>query len=183
MKYNLLLLEDVTNHGRKGDLAEVAPGFARNYLLPQGKAILAKKSTIKMREQLQKERSEQALKDKTESERLAANLRGQMFETIVKVDPDGHMYGSVAAPDIVEILARGGHTIEKKHVVLVHPIRAIGNYQINLRLPEGVEVSVGLVVKPDREIKKPEKKKAKEEEAAAAPATEGEAVTEEKKEE
>lgn len=167
MKYQILLLEDVINHGRKGDIVEVLPGFARNFLLPQGKALLATKSTLKQRERLQKERSEQAIEDKKNSEHLAAQIRGLTFETIVKVDPDGHMYGSVTSTDIVEILEKYGYKVDKKSVLLHHPIRQIGNYQINLRLPENVELSVGLTVKPDREIKKHEK--AKEAPMEAAP--------------
>ncbi|MBM3193804.1 MAG: 50S ribosomal protein L9 [Chlamydiae bacterium] len=165
-KYNLLLLEDVINYGRKGDLVHVAPGFARNYLLPKRKALLATRVTIKMREKLQKERKEQAEIDRKESEKLALKLEGKSFETTVKVDPEGHLYGSVTAHDIMEIVVREGFTIEKKHVALLHPIKQIGTYQVNLRLPEGVEVAVALVVKPDREIVKraaPVQEEAKEE--------------------
>jgi len=159
MKYKVLLLEDIINQGRKGEIVEVAPGFARNFLLPQKKALLASRSTLKMRDHLQKERAEQALEDKKKSEKMAAEIRGMMFETVVKVDPDGHMYGSVTPADIVEILNKYGHTVDKKCVLLAHPIRQIGNFQINIRLPEEIEVSLGLAVKPDREIKKPEKAK------------------------
>ncbi len=153
-KYNILLLEDVINYGRKGDLVHVAPGFARNYLLPKKKALLATRVTIKMREKLQQERKVQAEIDRKESEKLAAKLEGKTFETTVKVDPEGHLYGSVTAHDIMELVVREGFTIEKKHVALLHPIKQIGTYQVNLRLPEGVEVSIGLLVKPDREIVK-----------------------------
>lgn len=174
MKYQILLLEDITNHGRKGDVVDVAPGFARNYLLPGGKALLATKTTLKKREQLQKERSLQAVEDKKKSEHLAGQIRGMMFETIVKVDPDGHMYGSVTAVDIVEILEKYGYIVEKKSILLHQPIRQIGNAQINLRLPEGVELSIGLAVKPDREIKKQEKVQEKTETPAESTETENE---------
>ena len=158
MKYQVLLLEDITNHGRKGDIVSVLPGFARNFLLPKGKALLASMSTLKMREKLQQEREAQALEDKKEAERLAAKIQGTMFETVVKVDPEGHMYGSVAVVDIAELLESKGYQIDKKNILLNHPIKQIGSYQINLRLPEGVEASIGLEVKPDRVIKKVSKK-------------------------
>jgi large subunit ribosomal protein L9 len=154
MKYHILLLEDVLNHGRKGDLVFVPPGFARNFLLPQGKALLASNSTIKMREKLQTERSEQAEKDKKTSLELASRLKGVMLETVVKVDPDGHLYGSVTVADIVDLLAKSGYEVDKKSIALHHPIKVIGNHHIPLKLPEGVEAAVGLSVKPDREIKK-----------------------------
>ncbi len=173
MKYNLLLLEDLTNYGRKGDFVLVAPGFARNFLLPQQKALLASHSTLKMRERLQKEREEQAVRDRSISEKVAKDVQGQMFETVVKVDPDGHMYGSVTTADISEILSRAGHTVDKKHIALLQPIRALGSYEITLKLPEYVEASIGLVVKPDRELKKKEKSEKKEEEIIEGKESEG----------
>lgn len=166
MKYHVLLLEDVVNYGRKGDLVYVAPGFARNFLLPQQKALLASRATVNMRERLQEERKAQSLVDRKNSEELSLRLKGQMFETVVKVDPDGHMYGSVAATDIVEILGTKGFEITKRSVALTHPIRQIGTHHVTLKLPEGVEVAVGLEVKPDREIKK--KAKVTKTEAAEA---------------
>jgi len=153
-KYHILLLEDVVNYGRKGDLVHVAPGFARNFLLPQKKALLATRVTIKMRAKLQEERGLQAAIDRKESEAIAAKLEGKSFETIVKVDPEGHLYGSVTIADIIEIMSREGFVVTKKHLALVQPIKNLGSHQVNLRLPEGVEVSVGLIVKPDREIVK-----------------------------
>ncbi len=153
-KYHILLLEDVINYGRKGDLVNVAPGFARNFLLPKKKALLATRVTIKMRAKLQEERNLQAVIDRKESEKLALKLEGSTFETTVKVDPEGHLYGSVTTHDIREILSREGFEIEKKHIALLHPIKQIGSYPVTLKLPEGVEVTVGLIVKPDREIVK-----------------------------
>lgn len=153
-KYHILLLEDVINYGRKGDLVHVAPGFARNFLLPKKKALLATRVTIKMRAKLQEERNLQAVIDRKESEKLALKVEGRTFETTVKVDPEGHLYGSVTTHDIREILSRDGFEIEKKHIALLHPIKQIGSYPVTLKLPEGVEVTVGLTVKPDREIVK-----------------------------
>ncbi len=153
MKYNLLLLEDVINQGRKGDIISVAAGFARNFLLPSSKAVLVSKSNLKIRERLQKERSEQSVKDKYEFEKLASKIRGLMFDVVVKVDPDGNLYGSVKELDIVDILLKSGISIDKHYVILPHHIKKIGVYQINLRFPEGVECSIGLTIKPDREIK------------------------------
>lgn len=154
MKYHLLLLEDIINHGRKGELVYVAPGYARNFLLPRGKALLASNATVRMREKLQKERAEQAAKDRKASLELAEKFKERMFETIVKVDQEGHLYGSVTAADISKILETYGYTIDKKCIQLHHPIKQLGNVQISLVLPEDVSVTIGLEVKPDREIKK-----------------------------
>ena len=153
-KYHILLLEDVVNYGRKGDLVHVAPGFARNFLLPKQKALIATRVTLKLRARLQEERNKQADIDRKESEKLAQKLEGKSFETTVKVDPEGHLYGSVTTADISEIMAREGFEVSKKFIALPHAIKQVGTIQVNLRLPEGVETSVALIVKPDREIVK-----------------------------
>ena len=170
MKYHVLLLEDVTNHGRKGELAYVAPGFARNYLLPNAKAILATYATVKTQEKLKKERDAQAIIDRKESEKTAALLKEKKFETIVKVDNDGHMYGSVSIKDIAEFLFNEGFKIEKKHILLPLPIKTLGTHSIKLRLPEEIMASVSIEIKPDRIIEK--KKKVKKAEALAEDVTE-----------
>lgn len=170
MKYHVLLLEDVPNHGRKGDLAFVAPGFARNYLLPRGKAMMATSATINMRKKLQEERGLQAKKDRADAEALAAKIHKKSFAITVKVDPDGHMYGSVAAADISTLLFNEGFEVDKKYIALNHPIRETGNIEVRLKLPEGVEASIGLSVNPDREIKKKVVKEEKVEEAAKSEA-------------
>ena len=154
MKYHVLLTEDIWGHGRKGDLVYVAPGFARNFLLPKGKALLASAATINMRERLKEERLQQAIVDKKSSEALAAKIKGNVYSITVKVDPDGHMYGSVSQADIVELLAKDGLVVEKKHIAITHPIRQIGSVPVCLKLPEGVIVEIALEVKPDREIKR-----------------------------
>jgi large subunit ribosomal protein L9 len=166
MKYHVLLLEDVTNHGRKGELAFVAPGFARNYLLPQGKAILATYATVKTQNRLKEERDAQAKIDRAVSEKIANELKGKSFSKVSKVDSDGHMYGSVSAKDIAEMLFNEGINIEKKHVVLHLPIRSLGKHSVPIKLPEGVMVTISLEIVPDRIIEK--KKKAKSDEAVVS---------------
>jgi len=167
MKYHLLLLEDIVNHGRKGELVHAAPGFARNYLLPQGKALLATRSTIRLREKLKAERDEQAAIDRKESLAMAEKMQGTIVDTVVKVDQEGHLYGSVTAADISKILEENGFKVEKKCISLHHPIRQIGVYQVSLTLPEEIEATVGLEVKPDRKIIKKKVEVAVEAEANA----------------
>lgn len=155
-KYRVLLFEDVKKQGRKGEVVDVKPGFARNYLLPQGKAHIATKQILRLQEQLQKERLEQAKRDKEEAEKLAANLSGKSFDTVVRTDPDGNMYGSVTAAMIAEMITQAGFPLEKHHVGLTHPIKQIGTVPVTLHLGEGVTTQVSFTVKPDGVVKKPE---------------------------
>ncbi len=151
-KPQLLLLEDVTNLGRKGDLTIAKPGFVRNFLLPQKKAVIADKRTIRMQERLQEERAKQAAQDKKDAEVLADKLKDLTLSMTVKTDSQGHLYGSVAAIDIVKVLAGEGYEIDRKNVVLAKSIKTVGLYEIQLRLKENVPATFKLKVKGDKVI-------------------------------
>jgi len=152
----LLLLSDVEDLGRSGEVVDVKPGFARNYLLPQGFATIADNNTLRMQKKLQEERAKQAVQDKKDSEVLAKSLEGVTLSTVVKVDQEGHMFGSVSNLDIVKILYdEKGIQVTRKMVVLPHPIKVIGVHTIELKLKEEVKAEFTLKVLPDREIKAP----------------------------
>ncbi|MGE0199171.1 MAG: 50S ribosomal protein L9 [Simkaniaceae bacterium] len=151
-KPQLLLLEDVTNLGRKGDLTIAKPGFVRNFLLPQKKAVIADKRTIRMQERLQEERAKQAAQDKKDAEVLADKLKDLTLSMTVKTDSQGHLYGSVAAIDIVKVLAGEGYEIDRKNVVLAKSIKIVGLYEVQLRLKENVPATFKLKVKGDKVI-------------------------------
>lgn len=146
-KTQLLLLEDVTNLGRKGELATAKPGFIRNFLLPQKKAVIADKRTIRMQEQLKEERIKQAAIDKKESEAFAVRLKDKVLSVTLKNDIQGHLYGSIAPIDIVKIVEeQEGLTIERKNVILPKPIKTIGVHEIHLKLKEDVLASFKLKI-------------------------------------
>ena len=149
MQQQLLLLEDIGRLGRKGDIVTTKPGFARNFLLPQKKAVIATPHTLKLRAKLQEEREKQGILDKKESTRLADIINGKTVTVFVKVDPAGHMYGSVSAQDIVTLLENEGVTIDRNFIVLVHPIKETGEHKIDMRLKEGVLASFFLKVHPE----------------------------------
>jgi large subunit ribosomal protein L9 len=138
----ILLIEDVDHLGKSGDIVKVKPGYARNWILPQKKGITATKQALRLREKLQEERRARAVIDLAESEALAAKLEGLVISIAVKVDPDGHMYGSVSAGDIVGILTADHKLpIERRNLQMVHPIKEIGEKTIVVKLKEGVEGS------------------------------------------
>lgn len=149
MDNQLLLLEDVGRLGRKGDIVKVKPGFARNFLLPKKKAVVATPGALRMRIKLQEEREKQAIKDKGESSALAKVIEGKIIKTEVKVDPAGHMYGSVSAHDIVKLFEEQGVDIDRNYVVLVHPIKVTGEHKLELRLKEGVSTFFFLHIIPE----------------------------------
>lgn len=149
MKNKLLLLEDIHNVGRKGDLVQVKPGYARNFLLPQQKALVADKSVVKIQARLKEERAKQAIEDKKESLEMAEKMHGLVITQEVKVDAEGHMYGSVTAKNIVELLAENGFEIERRMVSIDQSIRQTGSHAIPLKLKEGVEAQFSLKIIPE----------------------------------
>lgn len=157
MKNQMLLIEDVDDLGRSGDVVKVKPGFARNFLLPQRKAVVADKFTLRLQEKLKDERSKRAAVDKGEAEILAERINPMTLSIEVKVDPDGHMYGSVNAMDIVRLFENEGISLEKRNIVLPQALKELGEHKITLKLKEGVPASFNLVIVPEAGTVLPQK--------------------------
>lgn len=143
----LLLLEDVSNLGRSGDIVSVRRGFARNYLVPKGHALPATKQALRRQAQLQEEREKRASADRADAEVIAKKLCVAVLETKVKVDPEGHMYGSVSALDVIRMLSEQlDLEVDKHFVILPHAIKTTGIHKVPFKLQEGVEAEVTLKV-------------------------------------
>ncbi len=149
MKRQLLLLEDVEALGKKGEIVSAKAGYIRNFLLPQGLAIVASPNTLRKQESLRAERAKQAVIDRRESEELAIRIEAASLETRVKVDPEGHMYGSVSAADIAQLFQEKGIPVEKKSVQVNKPIKETGMHKISLKLKEGVTITCHLNIIPE----------------------------------
>ncbi len=147
MANHLLLIEDVEDLGRSGDVVKVKTGYARNYLVPKQLAVVADRNALRMQERLQEKRRQKAAADKAGAEALAEIIKDAILTSVVKVDAEGRMYGSVSQLDIVHLLKEQKEVeIEKKNVQLKHPIKETGIYHISLRLKEGVEAVFTLKV-------------------------------------
>lgn len=149
MKQQLLLLEDVEALGRKGEVVTARPGYVRNYLLPRGFAVIANPNMLRKQERLRKEREQQAQVDRQEAEGLAKQIESVILEIRVKVDPEGHMYGSVSSADIAQLFQERGLPVEKKYVQLSRPLKTTGVHKIALKLKEGIPCSVQLTLIPE----------------------------------
>lgn len=152
MRQQYLLLEDVEDVGRSGEVISAKAGFARNFLIPQQKAVPVSAHTLRMQARLQEERSKQAAVDKQASEDMASKLEGATLKIIVKVDPEGHLYGSVSQMDIVHLFEKDGHKLERKNVVLTQHIKELGVYNLTLKLKEGVVCNYTLNVVSDQPV-------------------------------
>jgi large subunit ribosomal protein L9 len=138
MKQQYLLIADVEDIGRSGEVISVKSGFARNFLLPKQKAVPASAHTLRMQERLREERAKQASVDRKEAEALAGKLEGLTLTAKVKVDPEGNMYGSVGYSDILELFTKEGFQMDRRNIGLNKPIKTIGVHVLTLKLKEGV---------------------------------------------
>ncbi len=147
MATQILLLEDVDNLGHKGEIVNVKSGYAFNFLIPKRFALVANANAVRRQARLQEERKIKATEDLKASNEIAERLKEAVFTVEVKVDHDGHMYGSVSSLDIVHLIKlQAGIELDKRTVPLKHPIKQTGVHDITLRLKEGVEVLVHLKV-------------------------------------
>ena len=146
MATKLLLIEDVEDLGRSGDLVSVKPGYARNFLLPRGVAVIADKGTLRMQARLKEEREKQAIIDRQEAEKVASGINDVVLTKVVKVDQEGHMYGSVSAHDVADLLQAQNVVLEKRAISLKHPIKETGVHKITIKLKEGVTATITLKV-------------------------------------
>lgn len=161
MANKLLLISDVESLGRSGEIVSVRPGYSRNFLIPQGLAVVADARTLRMQAKLQEERKKKAEQERSESEAIKQKLEGIVLEVVVKVDHEGHMYGSVNAQDIQHLIEKAtGVQVEKRAILLKQAIKEVGVHTLPLRLKEGVTVeTLTLKVVPEEaELAQAEKK-------------------------
>jgi large subunit ribosomal protein L9 len=146
----IILKEDVPNLGQEGDVEEVADGYARNYLIPQGMAIKATPGALKDFEHRQRIKAKKHERDKKRAEALARRLTAQTLTFDVKVGETGQLYGSITNVDIAEALEDAvGEEIDRRNIPLSEPIREVGEHFVSVHLMEDVEPQVRVVVKPE----------------------------------
>jgi len=148
MATQYLLIKDVEGLGHSGEIIKnLKPGYVRNFLLPKKLVVIADKRTIRLQGKLQEEREKKRLLDKQESEEIAARIEGLTITKVVKVDHDGHMYGSVSITDILHLLNEQVQIeIDKKALQLKHAIKITGVHPIVLKLKEEVTATFHLKV-------------------------------------
>lgn len=142
----VILLERITKLGQMGETVKVRDGYARNYLLPLGKALRANAGNKARFEAERATLEARNLERKSEAQKVAEQIDGKSFIVVRSAGETGQMYGSVAARDIVEILANEGFTIARNQVELNNPIKAIGLHKVELHLHAEVTASIELNV-------------------------------------
>ncbi|MGB3830751.1 MAG: 50S ribosomal protein L9 [Mesorhizobium sp.] len=140
----VILLERVSRLGQMGDVVKVKDGFARNFLLPKGKALRANDANRKKFEGQRAQLEARNLERKSEALQIAEKLDGQSFVVVRSAGETGQLYGSVSTRDIADILTAEGFSVARNQVELNHPIKTIGLINVALALHPEVEVTVTL---------------------------------------
>ena len=142
----VILLERIGKLGQMGDVVRVKDGFARNFLLPKGKALRASEANRSRFETMKIDLEARNLKERGEAEKVAEKLNGQSFIVVRQAAEGGQLYGSVTPRDLVALMTAKGFTVERSQIVLNTPIKMIGLYQVPVSLHPEVEVTVSVAV-------------------------------------
>jgi large subunit ribosomal protein L9 len=166
----VILLERIEKLGQMGDVVRVKPGFARNYLLPQRKALRANKDNLAYFESQRAQLEAENLKRREEAEGIAKKIEGAQVILIRQAGETGQLYGSVSSRDLADAIREGGVTVGRGQIVLDKPIKTLGMHDIRVRLHPEVTITITANV-------------ARSNEEAEAQAASGESVTPEEQEE
>ena len=147
----VILLERVAKLGQMGEVVDVKPGYARNYLLPQGKALSASEANIANFEAQKAQLEARNLETRKEAESLAEKLDGQQFIVIRQASDAGSLYGSVTPRDAADAATEAGFSVDRKQVALTGPIKELGLHAIAVRLHPEVDASITLNVARSQE--------------------------------
>ncbi|MCE8006621.1 50S ribosomal protein L9 [Aestuariivita sp.] len=147
----VILLERVSKLGQMGDVVDVKSGYARNFLLPQGKALSASEANIAQFETQKAQLEARNLETRKEAEALGERLDGQQFIVIRQASDGGNLYGSVTPRDAADAATEAGFSLDRKQVVIAQPIKELGLHSVDVTLHPEVEVTMVLNVARSQE--------------------------------
>ena len=145
----VILKEDVQNLGQQGDVVEVKPGYARNYLMPQKLAILFTKQQKKSIEEAQIVEKRKLEREKDQLESVLKQVKDLNLSLKMQSEEDNKLFGSVTKLDIVKLLEENGITIDKKYIDLSSPIKTLGEHKVNIVFTKEISGSFTLAVEKE----------------------------------
>ncbi len=147
----VILLERIERLGQMGDVVNVKPGFARNFLLPQKKALRATKTNLEVFEQRKTQLVADNLKRREEAAKVAEKMTGLTVSMVRQAGESGQLYGSVNARDIADAVGEAGFTINRAQVVIDRPIKTAGIHQVRVTLHPEITIPLGVSVAPSQD--------------------------------
>lgn len=145
----VILKESYMNLGEAGDVVNVKPGYARNFLLPNKLAVSSTPANLKIFQDKQKEIEGKKTKVREESQKLLAALQGVSIVVTKKVGDDGKLFGSVSSKDIEDALAKENHVVDRRMIVMGQQIKTSGEYPIMIKLVGGMKATVTLKIEAE----------------------------------
>jgi large subunit ribosomal protein L9 len=142
MNRKIILRQDVKGLGRRGEVVQVKPGYARNYLMPQGLAYPASEGNVRRVEAERRRHETRSLSDRAAAEELAARLAQVQLNVVKKVGENQELYGSVTAAELAQQLAAHGFSVDRKQLVIAEPIKKLGLFDVGVALHPEVTASV-----------------------------------------
>ncbi len=143
----IILNEEIHRLGAAGDVVSVKPGYARNFLLPEGKAVLATRGRVKEIEHQQRIIGDKLAKEMKDFEALKTRVELLVLEFDAQAGEEGKLFGSITAQQIAEQLAEKGQPIDRRKVSLDDPIRSVGEHTVTVRLRADISASVKVIVR------------------------------------
>ena len=147
----VILLERIERLGQMGDVVRVKPGFARNFLLPQKKALRATKENLKSFEERKAHLVAENLKQREEAQKVAAKMPDVRISIVRQAGESGQLYGSVSARDIADSLTADGYQVNRSQVIVDRPIKTAGVHSVRVSLHPEVQITVTVSVAPSED--------------------------------
>ncbi len=146
----VILKDDIKGLGSAGEVKDVSPGYARNFLLPRGLAIAADSGNIETLKKQQQAEQKRRQKEREEAEKLKEKIEQAPLTIVANAGEGGRLFGSITSKDIGESLARTGIKIDRRKIMLSEPVRQLGEHQIVIRLQPQVDATLVLEVKAEQ---------------------------------
>ncbi len=158
----VILKEKVKSLGNVGEIVNVSAGHARNFLIPNGLAVLADESNKAQVTHYTKMLAKKVEEEKNDAQNVAKKVNGLTLNLIKRVGANGKLFGSVTTQELSVELGKLGHDIERRHLILANPIKAVGTYEVKAKVFQGVEAAFTVTVAMDPKQAEEAEKKAKE---------------------
>ena len=145
----VILREEIASLGTVGDVVKVKPGFARNYLLPRGLAVVADRRSMHVLEHQKRLAADKRERDRKRAESVAEQFNGLRLTIKARAGEEGKLFGSVTNLDVERALAAQGFSVERRHIRLEDPIKSVGEHTVAIHLGVGVNAQVTVVVEAE----------------------------------
>src|SRR5262247_886377 len=142
----VILLDDVTKLGRRGDVRDVSDGYARNFLIPKKLALSATQGNLQNLDHIKRQQSAKADRIKVDAETLRARIEALTYEERRQASEEGKLFGSVTSQDIADFLGARGIQMDRKRITLDEPIKALGEFSVSMRLHPDVTAQLKVAV-------------------------------------